>query len=484
MQIALKESQLGLRNSTTRLPFRYGNVCLSSCPQAVLQVTLEVDGQLAHGYSGDCLPPGWFDKSPEKNYAQQIDDMLEISDYAQQVFLEEFTHPTQFFPAWLAASGRIHEWAHGQNFTPLLASFGASLIERAMIDAMARAARPSFHQLVHENLLGIEPGQVHRQLGSHSINQWLPSEPTTSIFVRHTVGLADPLTAADIPVEERLDDGFPQSLEEYLAQSSICYLKVKVSNQLDNDIGRLLTIAALVEKHRGNHYSITLDGNEQYHQAGEFDHLIESIRSQSELATLLANTLVIEQPLARNIALDEKQTAGVRQLAKTIPVIIDESDGTLNSYPEAIDLGYRGVSSKNCKGTIKSLLNCGLTWLHNDQGQRTDYVMTGEDLCSVGVIPVQADLCLAATLGLTHIERNGHHYHPGLNYLSPAEQQDALAAHGDFYAFQHDRVVPQVIDGQFYIGSLPCHGFGFAALPDMKSLQSPDQWQYKSLGLG
>ena len=211
MQIALKESQLGLRNSTTRLPFRYGNVCLSSCPQAVLRVTLEVDGQLVHGYSGDCLPPGWFDKSPEKNYAQQIDDMLVISAYAQQVFLEELTHPTQFFPAWLAASSRIHDWTAGQNLTPLLASFGISLVERATIDAMARAAQLSFHQLVRKNLLEIEPSQVHRQLGPHSINQWLPRDPARSIFVRHTVGLADPLTTADIPVEERLDDGFPQS---------------------------------------------------------------------------------------------------------------------------------------------------------------------------------------------------------------------------------------------------------------------------------
>ena len=100
-------------------------------------------------------------------------------------------------------------------------------------------------------------------------------------------------------------------------------------------------------------------------------------------------------------------------------MIIDESDGELDSYRRALELGYRGVSSKNCKGPIKSLLNAGLTWVRNQQASDANYyyLMTGEDLCSVGVVPVQSDLCLAATLGLDHVERNGHHYHPGLSYL-------------------------------------------------------------------
>ena len=66
-------------------------------------------------------------------------------------------------------------------------------------------------------------------------------------------------------------------------------------------------------------------------------------------------------------------------------MIIDESDGTLDAT-RAIG-GYRGVSSKNCKGAIKSLLNAGLTWLANDRGRRSDFPMTGEDLCRVGVVP-------------------------------------------------------------------------------------------------
>ena len=98
MRIALKQTRLGLRNSFTRLPFRYGKACMTSCPQAILQVTIEADGKQQKGYSGDCLPPGWFDKSPNKNYQQQIEEMLAITALAEKVFLDELGQPTYFFP--------------------------------------------------------------------------------------------------------------------------------------------------------------------------------------------------------------------------------------------------------------------------------------------------------------------------------------------------------------------------------------------------
>jgi hypothetical protein len=175
---------------------------------------------------------------------------------------------------------------------------------------------------------------------------------------------------------------------------------------------------------------------------------------------------------------------GIRSLSTWRPVIIDESDGSTDSYPRALEVGYRGVSSKNCKGPIKAILNAGLTWLRNDRGRAADFLMTGEDLCSVGVIPVQADLCLVATLGLDHVERNGHHYHPGLSYLPEADRRAALAAHTDFYAEQGAIIGPAVREGRFSIGSIvSCTGFGFAVEPDWDAFEPEDRWTFDSLGL-
>jgi len=381
MKVSLKETRLGLRNSTTRLPFRYGKACLTRCPQAVLRAVIETDGQSQAGYSGDCLPPSWFDKSPHKDFAQQIDDMLSVIAMAEHTYRETFAAPTPFFPAWHAAQQRVHEAAAQRGFTPLLASFGSSLVERAILDAMCRAARMSFAAAARANLFGIDAAAVFPELATCAPHDWLPAEPRRWIFVRHTVGLGDPITAADIAADERLTDGFPQALEEYVQQCGLRYFKIKVSSQLEHDLARLINIAEVVERHRGENYRVTLDGNEQYASADDFDALIAAIQAEPRLATFWQNTLVIEQPLERRIALDAKHTRGIGELSRTKPVIIDESDGRLDSYQTAIGLGYRGVSSKNCKGAVKSLLNAGLTWLHNGRGQRAEFVMTGEDLC-------------------------------------------------------------------------------------------------------
>ena len=164
-------------------------------------------------------------------------------------------------------------------------------------------------------------------------------------------------------------------------------------------------------------------------------------------------------------------------------MIIDESDGDLQSCARALDLGYRGVSSKNCKGPLKSVLNAGLIWNRNDRGSRSDFVMTGEDLCTVGVVSVQSDLCLVAALGLEHVEKNGHHFMPGLEYLPGEDQQAALASHGDFYEAQGDTVGPRIENGCFQIHSINNSGYGFHVVPDIEHWTAAGDWDFSTLGL-
>ena len=483
MHVALKESQLGLRNSTTRIPFRYGTACLTRCPQATLQVVIELRGRRQRGFSGDCLPPSWFDKSPDKDFATQIVDMLRVIAYSQVVFAEELSSETRFFPAWHTAQQRVQLQCQQWNLPPLLASFGSSLLERAILDAACRLHSVRFAQAVRDNLFAVEAGSVHPTLSGLEPRDWLPVEPMMSVYVRQTVGLGDPLVETDIPESEKLRDGWPQAIEDYIVRRGVRYFKIKVANRLEHDLDRLERLARLLEGHLGDRYWLTLDGNEQYKRRDEFEQLIRSIRQSSALATLWKNVLAIEQPFDRSIALDESKTQGLKELSQIKPVIIDESDGTIDAYARAIELGYRGVSSKKCKSAIKSVLNAGLTWLSNDRGIRDEYLMTGEDLCSVGIIPTQADLCLAATLGLKHVERNGHHYHPGLSYLPAIQREAAFAVHGDFYTNKHGIIGPNIVDGKLQIGSLQCVGFGFAVEPDMTSMESPETWKFESLGL-
>ena len=79
--------------------------------------------------------------------------------------------------------------------------------------------------------------------------------------------------------------------------------------------------------------------------------------------------------------------------------------------------------------------------------------MSGEDLTIQPGLALQQDLALVSLLGLTHLERNGHHYVNGMAGLPQAEQDAFLAAHPDLYEKSHGAVRVRIEDGMLAIGS-------------------------------
>ena len=155
-----------------------------------------------------------------------------------------------------------------------------------------------------------------------------------------------------------------------------------------------------------------------------------------------------------------------------MPLIIDESDATIDAFPQARALGYAGVSSKNCKGVYKSVLNAARCTRWNAAQESPPAFMTGEDLTAQPGLAVQQDLALAALLGLPHVERNAHHYVAGFagQHASVREQLTFLAGHPDLYAAQGDDVRLAIQDGRIAIASLGARGFASATWPDVESL--------------
>jgi hypothetical protein len=167
----------------------------------------------------------------------------------------------------------------------------------------------------------------------------------------------------------------------------------------------------------------------------------------------------------------------VLPLARFRPVIIDESDGELDAFPRARELGYSGVSSKNCKGFYKSLMNLARCRQWNAAGERR-YFMSGEDLTTQAGLSVQQDLALVSLLGLTHVERNGHHFIDGFAGRPDAETRAFLSAHPDLYHEQDGRVRLRIENGSLHIGSLGCPGFATTVTPDLSSTPKmpPSRW--------
>ena len=83
---------------------------------------------------------------------------------------------------------------------------------------------------------------------------------------------------------------------------------------------------------------------------------------------------------------------------------------------------------------------------------------------------MQQDLALGALIGVTHAERNGHHYVDGFGDTPAAEAEAYLTAHPDLYVRDGDKIRLAIHDGDLLTGSLTIPGFATAVHPDWSAM--------------
>jgi len=281
------------------------------------------------------------------------------------------------------------------------------------------------------------------------------------VTVRHTVGLSDPLTAADVAPADLLNDGLPQTLEDCVRFYGLYQFKLKLRGDVQADLARLRTIAAVVTRQCGKGYAFTLDGNEQYRQFTQFVELWDRITSDRALAGFFEKLMFFEQPLHRSVALDPA-IARISAWRGGPPMIIDESDAQAGDLERALDLGYAGTSHKNCKGVIKGVAHRCLINHRNAVGKTTRHLMSGEDLANIGPVALLQDLAVQAALGNESVERNGHHYYRGLAVFPPHIGRAMLTGHGDLYTAFEGTARLDVRQGELRLGSVNAAPFGVA----------------------
>ncbi|HEY9532873.1 MAG TPA: enolase C-terminal domain-like protein [Burkholderiales bacterium] len=464
MRFSVKEMLFCERDVRLRLPFRFGIVTLTEAPQAFVRARIRLeDGKEAEGAAAELLAPKWFDKDPALTNEQNFEQLRASLRLAREAYLAGGANTA--FGHSIEAYGPQIAIAATQGLNSLVACYGPALIDRAVLDALCRALGVSFYSAIRTNAAGIAAPGWQADLAAFDMAKFLGAlRPRATIAARHTVGLSDPLTAA----EKKLDDGLPETLEEVIERYRHRWFKLKVSGDLAADLERLAAIAAVLDARIGDPYRATLDGNEQYSDADEVLRLWREMRADSRLRRLLSSIMYIEQPIKRAHALD----GDVSALAEEKPVIIDESDDSLEAFPRARRLGYSGVSSKTCKGLYKSILNAARCRLWNTEEGRDRYFMSGEDLTVQAGLALQQDLALVSLLGLSHVERNGHHYVNGMAGLPEAEQDRFLQSHRDLYERSHGAVRVRIPGGMLEIKSLDAPGFGSRALPDWNAMRT------------
>jgi hypothetical protein len=459
MNLHIHHGDVFLLDVRTRMPFRYGIATMTRTPHAFVRVQVEVDGKPASGIAADHLPPKWFTKDPAKPIEEEIEEMLRVLTHALE--LAAGLRVPSPFDAWRQLDEAQAAWGRSAHLPPLLTQFGTSLVERAVIEAVCRAAGQSFARMLGTNQLGIRLGEIHPTLAGLTPADLLPQSPRTQILARHTVGLADPLLDADIAPAERLDDGLPQALAACIQTYGLRHFKVKLSGAVERDAERLRRLAEVLSTYAPADYAFSLDGNEQFQTLADFRALWDALAHQPELRRFFTHLLFVEQPFHRDVALRPDAVGGMADWPDRPPLIIDESDAEVESLPQALRLGYAGTSHKNCKGVFKGILNACLLAQRRREQPAGPVILSGEDLANIGPVALLQDLTVCAALGITSVERNGHHYFAGLSMFSEEVQQQVLKAHGDLYRVSRDGWPTLAIqDGILSIQSLQAAPFG------------------------
>ncbi len=317
------------RGVKLRMPFRFGVVTLTESPQVFVRCRIRLEsGKESEGAAAELLAPKWFDKNPALSNEDNYEQLRVSLRGARESYL---------------AHGMATAWQHSMPTRGLVENYGPALIDRAVLDALCRALGLSFYEAIRNNLVGAE---VFEGLILEKFFKKL--KPSMNIAARHTVGLVDPITTAD--QKQRVNDGLPETLDEVVARYGQRWFKLKVGGDMKADVERLSAIASVLDR-IPQPYHASLDGNEQYDDFDGVAELWSRMKAQPRLKRLVESIIFFEQPLKRQKALAQK-VSGIDK-----PVIIDESDDALDAFPRAKELGYRGVSSKTCKGLYKSLIN-------------------------------------------------------------------------------------------------------------------------------
>ena len=426
------------RDVKLRMPFRFGVITLTESPQAFVRCRIRTeDDREGEGAAAELLAPKWFDKNPALSNEDNYDQLRDSLRKAREHYL---------------AHGMETAWRHSSPGKGLVENYGPALLDRAILDALCRVLGVSFYDAVRKNLVGAEKFE-----GMDLPDFFSKLNQRQSVAARHTVGLLDPITAAD--QKERVNDGLPETLEEVVARYGQRWFKLKVGGDAKADVERLSAIGAVLDR-IGEPYHASLDGNEQYEDMAGVAELWSKMKAEPRLRRMVDSIIFVEQPVKRQKAL-ESRVAGIDK-----PVIIDESDDALDAFPRARALGYKGVSSKTCKGLYKSLINRARCAAWGD-----GYFMSGEDLTIQPGLALQQDCALVSLLGLTHLERNGHHYVNGMADLPQHEQDAFLAAHPDLYERSHGAVRVRIAGGELALGSLDCKGYASGAMPAWETMR-------------
>lgn len=397
-----------------RAAYQFGGRTVDSVK--ILNVTCRVrtgSGREAWGFGSMTLGNAWaFPAAPQEI---GLGAMTALAERFKTVTADcdESGHPIDLFRALEPEYLRTAEAVSRERSLPtpipkLCTLVVASAFDAAVHDAYGKAFGVSCYDTYSRDFMTRDLSHdLGPEFKGEYIDRYVPSKPQPRMPVFHSVGASDPLEARDVTT--RIDDGLPNTLEEWIARDGLIRFKIKLNGgNLDADFERVVRIDRIVNRilpARGvTDWKYLLDFNEGCPNVG---YLLEFLaRVKQATPSGLERVLYIEQPTARDLRKDPSNV--MHEAARVRPVVIDESLTDLETLLLARKIGYTGVALKACKGQTHAMLMAAAA-------QKFGMFLCVQDLTCPGASLIHSAGIAARVPGNAGIEANARQFVPSAN---------------------------------------------------------------------
>jgi L-alanine-DL-glutamate epimerase-like enolase superfamily enzyme len=399
-----------------RAPYQFGGRTVDHV--TLLNVDVRVvtaSGKEAAGFGSMPLGNAWSFLSQVVTYDQSLEAMKQLAGNIRTITAgyNRPAHPIdinhELEPEYLKAAAEVSLRMKVAEPIPMLCTqVTASPFDAALHDAFGKASGINCY-------FGYGQRHMARDLSHYLgpefrgefLDRYVLKRPAPSIFLYHSVGASDPITAQDI--KQRIGDGLPETLPEWIERDQLTHIKIKLNGaDLKADVERVVSIeraAAETQRRLGvRQWKYCCDFNERCEDVGYLMSFLDQIKGRAP--EVLTRLQYIEQPTARDLKANMNNR--MHEAAKIVPVVIDESLVDLESFHLSRKLGYSGVALKVCKGQSHAVLMAAAA-------QKYKAFLCVQDLTCPGASLVHSASLASHIPGVFTIEANSRQYVPSAN---------------------------------------------------------------------
>jgi L-alanine-DL-glutamate epimerase-like enolase superfamily enzyme len=412
----IEEIRTEFKDFLYRAPYKFGGKEVDRVTLLNIHCRLRTRaGKPAEGFGSMSLGNVWSFPAAGIGYDTTLAAMksLALKSAALTRNFNEYAHPLDvnraLLPGYLKASADVsREMRLPQPIPKLCVLVTTSPIDAAVHDAFGKLhGRDSFTVCGKEFVRHDLGHYLNSEFSGEYLDQYILPRPRPRVRMYHSVGASDPLTASDI--KKRIDDGLPETLEEWIPYSGLTAIKIKLNgNDLEWDVNRVAAIDQVAERAQAKRglreWLYSLDFNERCPNVQyllDFEH---KLKNRAKMA--FARVQYIEQPTARDLAANRQNT--MFEAAKLKPVVIDESLTGLDTLLLAREMGYTGMALKACKGQSETLLLAAAA-------QKYKMFLCVQDLTCPGAALIHSAAIAAHVPGVSALEANAREYVPAAN---------------------------------------------------------------------